>query len=227
MEVYIPARSVVGGMRAREEADRASGIVERRAMRGGRARTEPSGGAPRSFMNGPRRLSHIWKRRVDRQPIPALWSPINAPLCSTRVHGGAAVCGRTHAPLTPTVSPASSSLRATASYRHLCNPTMSTLHALLPSPDPPRTATKSLVSREIRFSPPLRRDARFSSDVDTRDVDARATTTATATIFPRNKATLKRPRFRSFWTHPDSFSRFIAFKFLENLRELFSLEWKI
>lgn len=33
-------------------------------MRGGRARTELSGGAPRSFMNGPRRLSHIWKRRA-------------------------------------------------------------------------------------------------------------------------------------------------------------------
>lgn len=46
-------------------------IVKGRAMRGGRARTEPSGGAPRSFMNGPPRLSHIWKRRVDRQPIPA------------------------------------------------------------------------------------------------------------------------------------------------------------
>lgn len=32
-------------------------------MRGGRAPTEPRRGAPRSFMNGPRRLSHIWKRR--------------------------------------------------------------------------------------------------------------------------------------------------------------------
>lgn len=54
-------------------------------MRGGRARTEPSGGAPRSFMNGPPRLSHIWKRRVDRQPIPARRSSVYARVCAPYV----------------------------------------------------------------------------------------------------------------------------------------------
>lgn len=60
-------------------------IVKGRAMRGGRARTEPSGGAPRSFMNGPPRLSHIWKRRVDRQPIPARRSSVYARVCAPYV----------------------------------------------------------------------------------------------------------------------------------------------
>lgn len=68
-------------------------------MRGGRARTEPSGGAPCSFMNGPRRLSHIWKRRVDCQPIPALRFPINARLCESCVYSRVHMCIRTHAPL--------------------------------------------------------------------------------------------------------------------------------
>lgn len=94
----VPLRGLgvrVGGSRSRAR------IAGGRAMRGGRARTEPSDGAPRSFMNGPRRLSHIWKRRVDCQPIPALRSPINARLCPCRVYSRPRMCIRTHAPLPP------------------------------------------------------------------------------------------------------------------------------
>lgn len=95
----VPLRGLVG-VRVGGSRSRAR-IAGGRAMRGGRARTEPSDGAPRSFMNGPRRLSHIWKRRVDCQPIPALRSPINARLCPCRVYSRPRMCGRTHAPLPP------------------------------------------------------------------------------------------------------------------------------
>lgn len=120
----------VGGSRSRAR------IVGGRAMRGGRARTEPSDGAPRSFMNGPRRLSHIWKRRVDCQPIPALRSPINARLSACRVYSRPRMC-YVHTRRYSHHATSTSSLLATA-RRHLC-PHRAVLRALPPSPNsPPR-----------------------------------------------------------------------------------------
>lgn len=146
----VPLRGLgvrVGGSRSRAR------IAGGRAMRGGRARTEPSDGAPRSFMNGPRRLSHIWKRRVDCQPIPALRSPINARLCPCRVIAGR-VCVYVHTRRYPHHAACTSSLRATA-RRHLC-PHHATLRALLPSPSsPPFSIAAPLSLRRPLVSPPL------------------------------------------------------------------------
>ena len=121
---YLPARlgvRVLDGSRSRAR------IIRGRAMRGGRARTEPSDGAPRSFMNGPRTLSHIWKRRVDCQPIPALRSPINARLSAYRVCTVARVCRRTHAPLPP------------PRHQHV----VTASHCSQASPSPPRRPSRA------------------------------------------------------------------------------------
>ena len=62
-------------------------VVKGRAMRGGRARTEPSDGAPRSFMNGPPRLSHIWKRGVETaSQSPPGRTTVYARVCARGIH---------------------------------------------------------------------------------------------------------------------------------------------